>query len=112
MNLTIAAIRSGTDPCGPLPPGSFHRTLEDQITCPKCDATYNLVVDFAEATNKFFPEASRPLLLLLKKAIFMGHSANHRVSHFETSGVVVRAITPLAPEGKALPDRQSRTGRS
>ena len=105
MNLTIAAIRSGTDPCGPLPQGSFHRTLEDQITCPKCDATYNLVVDFEQATGRFFPENSRPLLLMLKKAVFLGHGNHHRVSHFETSGVVVRAITPASPDSKPAPDR-------
>ncbi len=95
--LTIAAIRSGSDPAGPLPPGAFHRTLEDQITCPKCDATYNLVADFEQAGDRFFPESSRPLLLLLKKAVFMGHGNNHRVHHFETSGVTVREIGVFGP---------------
>ena len=111
MNLTIAAIRSGTDPCGPLPQGSFHRTLEDQITCPKCDATYNLVVDFEQATSRFFPESSRPMLLMLKKAIFLGHGNNHRVSHFETSGVVVRSITSAPLEGKPASDGRVQSGR-
>lgn len=99
MNLTIAAIRSGSDPSGPLPPGAFHRTLEDQIGCPKCDVTYNVIADFEQSTNRFFAESSRPLLLMLKKAIFMGHGNNHRIAHFETSGVVVREITIVpAPE--------------
>lgn len=96
MSLVIAAIRSGTEPQGPLPPGAFHRTLDEQFCCPKCQATYNLIADFDESTNRFFGESSRPLLLLLKKAIFMGHSDEHRVTHFETSGVVVRAIGPAA----------------
>ena len=108
MNLTIAAIRSGFDPSGPLPPGAFHRTLEDQIGCPKCDVTYNVIADFEQATSRFFPESSRPLLLLLKKAIFMGHGNNHRISHFETSGVIVREITIVpVPEKKAAETRRS-----
>ena len=97
MPLILAAIRSGTDPQGPLPPAAFHRTLEDQLTCPKCDATYNLVAGYAESTSRFFAESSRPLILMLKKAIFMGHANNHRITHFETSGVVVRQITPTPP---------------
>lgn len=93
MPLILAAIRTGTDPQGPLPPAAFHRTLEDQLTCPKCDATYSLVTDYAEAVSRFFPEASRPLILKLRKAIFEGHANGHRVAHFETAGVVVREIT-------------------
>jgi hypothetical protein len=31
--------------------------------------------------------------MLLKKAVFLGHANNHRVSHFETSGVAVRSVT-------------------
>jgi hypothetical protein len=105
MTLTLAALRSGTDPQGPLPPGAFHRTLEAQLNCPKCDATYNLIADYDQSTSRFFPEASRPLILMLKKAIFMGHANNHRITHFETSGVTVREITttpgpqPPAPKG-------------
>jgi hypothetical protein len=95
--LTIAALRSGFDPAGPLPPGAFHRTLDTQITCPKCSVTYNLIADFEQANDRFFPEASRPLLLLLKKAIFMGHANNHRVQHFETSGVTVREVGMVVP---------------
>ena len=103
MPLTIAAIRSGTDPQGPLPPAAFHRTLEDQLTCPKCDATYNLVADYEQSTNRFFAESSRPMILMLKKAIFMGHASNHRVTHFETSGVIVREIsTPPTQKVAAL----------
>ena len=84
MPLTIAAIRSGTEPVGKLPAGGFHRSLETPLLCPKCDATYNLIVDFEQATSRFFEEESRPLITLLRKAIFMGHSTNHRVSHFHT----------------------------
>ena len=93
MSLTIAAIRSGTDPVGKLPAGSFHRWLDTPIVCPKCDASYNLVVDFEQATGRWFPEDSRALITLLRKAIFMGHSTNHQVTHFETAGVVVESFT-------------------
>ena len=93
MHLKIAAIRSGTDPVGKLPEGSFPRTLETQLTCPKCDATYNLVVDWDQAADRWFEESSRPLITLLKKAIFLGHGTDHRVTHFETEGVVVTSFT-------------------
>ncbi len=96
MSLTIAAIRSGTEPTGPLPPGAFHRTLDDPLHCPKCEATYNLVADFDQSTSRFFGESSRPLILMLKKAIFLNHGDEHRVTHFETSGVVVRAVGPAS----------------
>jgi hypothetical protein len=111
MNLTVAAIQSGSEPSEPLPPGAFHRTLETQLTCPKCDITYNLVVDYEQSTNRFFEESLRPLLLMLKKAVFMGHGNNHRVSHFETSGVVVRAVTPLPVETKSPRDRSGSPSR-
>ena len=97
MNLKIAAIRTGTDPVGKLPEGAFHRWLDDPLYCPKCDATYNLVVDFDQAVDRFFPESSRRLIMLLKKAIFMGHGDDHRVSHFETEGVIVKSITRPEP---------------
>jgi hypothetical protein len=93
MNLTIAAIRSGTDPVGKLPPASFHRTLETPILCPKCDVTYNLIVDFDQTNSRWFPDESRALIMLLRKAIFMGHSTNHQITHFETSGVIVKSFT-------------------
>jgi hypothetical protein len=35
---------------------------------------------------------------MLKKAIQMGHGAGHRVTHYETSGVVVRSF--VAGEGR------------
>jgi hypothetical protein len=97
MDLTIAAIRSGTDPIGKLPPGAFHRWLDEPINCPKCDVSYNLVAEWDQATNRFFEESSRRHLQLLRKAVFMGHSTDHRVTHFETSGVIVRSITPPQP---------------
>lgn len=108
MSLTIAAIRSGTDPQGALPPGAFQRTLDDQLACPKCNVVYNLIADFDETNDRFFPEASRPLVLLLKKAVFMGHGDGHRVTHFETSGVIVRAIGPSASAKRPAAQRPGR----
>jgi hypothetical protein len=96
MPLTIAAIRTGTDPAGPLPEGSFHRWLDDPIACPKCDATYSLVADYVQSTSKFFDEDSRRLIPMLRKAIFLGHSNGHKTTHFETSGVTVRPIATLS----------------
>ncbi len=93
MNLKIAAIRSGTDPVGKLPGGSFTRTLETPLHCPKCDVTYYTVVDWDQSADRWFADNSRPLLTLLRKAIFMGHSTDHRVTHFETEGVVVTSFT-------------------
>jgi hypothetical protein len=96
MKLKIAAIRSGSDPVGKLPGGSFHRWLEMPLICPKCDVTYSMVVDWDQAADRWFSENSRTLITLLKKAILMGHAGNHQVAHFETTGVIVKSIT--APE--------------
>jgi hypothetical protein len=98
MNLRIAAIRSGTDPVRKLTTGSFQRWLDTPLTCPKCDATYNLAVDWDQSSDRWFPETSRPLITLLKKAIFMGHTTDHRVTHFETEGVIVESVTHVQPE--------------
>ena len=98
MNLRIAAIRSGSEPVRKLTASSFQRWLETPLACPKCDATYNLAVDWDQSTDRWFPETSRPLITLLKKAINMGHSTNHRVTHFETEGVIVESVTPPKPE--------------
>lgn len=105
MKLVIAAIQSGTDPVGPLPPAAFHRTLEEQLICPKCHVTYNLVVDYDQSVGRFFDRESRPLLMLLKKSILLGHAYGHRITHFETAGVVVKRHTPpgLDPETKPAP---------
>ena len=92
MNLRIAAIRSGSDPVRKLIGRSFHRVLENQLICPKCDATYNLMVDYDQSNDRWFAEDSRPLIKLLAKAIFMGHSTDHRITHFETEGVIVESI--------------------
>jgi len=97
MNLRIAAIRSGSEPIRKLSSGSFHRWLETPLACPKCDATYNLAVDWDQSTDRWFAETSRPLIILLKKAIHMGHSTNHRVTHFETEGVIVESVTAPQP---------------
>jgi len=96
-NQTIAAVRSGTDPAGKLPDAAFHRTLESQLGCPKCDVSYNLVVDWEWAASRHFEQESRRPIRLLQKAVFMGHASGHRISHFETSGVVVRSFPGPAP---------------
>jgi hypothetical protein len=36
---------------------------------------------------------------MLRKAVQLGHANNHRVSHFETSGVVVRSIIATSQQG-------------
>ncbi len=92
MSLKIAAIRSGTEPVGKLPDAAFHRWLDEPVGCPKCNVSYNLVVDFDQAVGRFFAEDSRRLVMLLKKAVFMGHGDDHRVTHFETEGVVVKSF--------------------
>jgi hypothetical protein len=94
MNLRIAAIRSGSEPVRKLIFKSFERWLETPLICPRCDATYNLAVDWDLSNDRWFSETSRPLITLLKKAIMMGHSTDHRVTHFETEGVIVESITP------------------
>jgi len=99
MVLKIAAIRSGSDPIGKLPGGAFHRWLETPIACPKCEVTYNLVADWDQANDRWFAEESGPLILRLRKAVMMGHSSHHRVTHYETSGVTVISIT--AEPGKS-----------
>jgi hypothetical protein len=99
MSLVIAAIRTGHDPVGKLPEAAFHRTLEMQIVCPKCDATYNLVVDYNLSIGRFFEEESRRPIMMLRKAVMLGHSNGHRVAHFETAGVVVTSHT-AAPKGE------------
>jgi hypothetical protein len=100
--MIIAAIRSGTDPIAPLPPASFHRWLEDPIYCPKCEAAYILVLDYDDAISRHFESDSRRHLQMLRKAVMLGHSTDHRVSHFETNGVVVTSHT--APKPTSLED--------
>jgi hypothetical protein len=94
MPLILAAIRTGQDPVGKLPEAAFHRWLDDSIQCPKCSATYNLVCDYNASAGRFFEEESRRLILMLQKAIFLGHANGHRVAHFETAGVVVTSFLP------------------
>ena len=96
--MTIAAIRSGTDPVGKLPEAALHGWLETPLGCPRCDVSYNLVVDWERATSRWFEEESRGPIRMLKKAIQMGHGAGHRVTLYETSGVVVRSF--VAGEGR------------
>ena len=107
MPLVIAAIRTGHDPVGKLPDAAFHTTLDRQLVCPKCSATYNLVVDYAASVGRFFEQESHRLILMLQKAIQLGHANGHRVSHFETAGVVVTTHVPehlpAADSGKEAP---------
>lgn len=98
MPLAIAAIRTGTDPVGKLPEASFHCQLDQQLTCPKCDATYNLVCDYAASVGRLFEAESQRLITMLRKAIFLGHGNGHRVTHFETAGVVVTSFTMPSPK--------------
>ena len=100
MSLILAAIRSGTDPAGPLPPGTFHRWLEDPIYCPKCEAAYMLVVDYDHAISRHFEDDSRRHMALLRKAIVQDHSRDHRTTHFETNGVAV--VAHSRPQPRAL----------
>jgi len=93
MSLIIAAVRTGHDPVGKLPDAAFHRQLETQLTCPKCSVTYNLLVDYNASIGRFFEEESRRPIMMLRKAIMLGHANNHRVTHFETAGVVVTSHT-------------------
>jgi rubredoxin len=95
--MIIAAIRSGTDPVAALPPATVHRTLEDPIYCPKCEASYNLIVDYDQAISRHFPNESRRHLTMLRKAVMMGHSTDHRITHFETNGVTVISHAPAKP---------------
>jgi hypothetical protein len=85
----IAAIRLGTDPVAPLPPAAFHRTLEELLYCPKCEAAYSLVVDYDWAVTRYFPDESRRYVALLKRTIARGHASGHLVTHMETNGVAV-----------------------
>jgi hypothetical protein len=94
MHLKIAAIRSGSEPAGPLPGGAFHRWLEPPIACPKCEVTYNVAADWDQSNDRFFAEESGPLIQRLRKAVLMSHSTHHRATHFETSGVSVISLTP------------------
>lgn len=100
MRLKIAAIRSGTEPVGKLPEGAFHRWLDELLYCPKCEVSYNLVVDYDRFVDRFFEDESRRPIMLLKKAVFMGHGNDHRVTHFETEGVVVKSITVAETVGR------------
>jgi hypothetical protein len=97
IKLKIAAVRSGTDPVGPLPSGSFPTTLGTQILCPKCDVTYNLIADWDQANDRWFEERSQALIRMLRKSVALGHGTDHRITHFETEGVVVTSHIKEAP---------------
>ena len=112
MPLILAAIQSGTEPKGPLPPGAFHRTLDEQLICPRCSVTYNLIADYDESTGRFFEEESRKCILLLRKTIQMGHAYDHKITHFETQGVVVRAVGETFEPVKPKPDPEPIDGWS
>ncbi len=107
--MIIAAIRSGTDPAAPLPPAAFHRWLEDPIYCPKCEATYILVLPYDDAISRHFANDSRRHLQMLRKAVMLGHSTDHRISHFETNGGVVTSHpTPKPTANLATPPLTNR----
>ena len=115
MPLMIAAIRTGHDPVGKLPDGAFHTTLDRQLVCPKCSATYNLVVDYAASVSRFFEQESHRLLLMLQKAIHLGHANGHRCAHFETAGVAVTSHLPertpaQSAHGSTSPQAGARAG--
>ena len=67
--------------------------METPLGCPKCNVSYNLVVPWDDAVSRFFEDESRGPIRMLKRAIQMGHASGHRVSHFETSGVILRSFT-------------------
>lgn len=98
MRHILAAIQSGTDPVAPLPPATFHRTLEEPIYCPKCDATYMIVADYDWVTSRHFENESRRHLSMLRKAIFLDHTLAHRTTHFETNGVIITRHHKPLPE--------------
>ena len=50
------------------------------------------MVDYDQFVGRFFDDESRRPIMLLKKAVFMGHGNDHRVTHFETEGVVVKSV--------------------
>ena len=111
MAATIAAVKTGHDPVGKLPESAFHRQLDQQIVCPKCDATYNLIVDYEVSVGRHFEEESRRPIMLLKKAVMMGHADGHKVAHFESSGVVVTSFLPPKTEAQAEADAAAEARR-
>ena len=69
MNLTIAAIRSGTEPVGKLPDAAFHRWLESAAGLPE-GATRELQAWWwigSAATSRWFDEESRGLIRMLEE---------------------------------------------
>jgi hypothetical protein len=105
MHHIIAAIKSGTDPVAPLPPGAFTRQLDEAIYCPKCSVYYLLHADYEASVNRFFEQETRRHLSILKKAVMMGHDLDHRVTHFETNGVTVVRHVPEKIELPPMPRR-------
>ena len=105
MHHTIAAIKSGTDPLAPLPPGAFTRQLDETLYCPKCSVYYLLHADYEASVNRYFEQETRRHLSLLKKAVMMGHVQDHRVTHFETNGVTVIQHMPAKIELPPMPRR-------
>jgi hypothetical protein len=93
----LAAIKLGSDPVGPLPPASFHRTLETWLYCPKCEAAYSLVAPYDWTMERHFEDESRRYIMLLQRAITRGHGAGHRITHFDTNGVAVTAHSKGEP---------------
>jgi hypothetical protein len=56
-----------------------------------------LIADYDWAISRHFEEESRHHLRLLQKTIKFGHDHGHRITHFETNGVVVTRHTHPDP---------------
>ncbi|MDE1155586.1 MAG: hypothetical protein PW735_07610 [Acidobacteriaceae bacterium] len=85
----LVALQPGTDPIAPLPPAAFHRTLEEPIYCPKCEATYYLLADYDWVISRHFEDESRRHKAMLKKSIFLEHTLGHPTLHLESNGVII-----------------------
>jgi hypothetical protein len=95
MNLRIAAIRSGSDPVRKLVGRSFHRALETQLICQKCDATYILMVDYDQSNDRWFPDESR-----------LSSSSSPKPSSWDTAPTTASPTSkPKASSSKASPFR-------
>jgi len=109
--VTVAAVRMGCEAVGKLPEAAFHCQLDQQIVCPKCDAVYNLVVGFDDSVSRHFEEESRRPILMLKKAVMMGHADGHKVAHFESAGVVVTSFLPPKTEAQVEAELEAEAKR-
>ncbi len=70
---------------------------------PNATPPYNLVVEWDQFIDRHFEQNARLLITMLRKAIFQDHSTNHRITHFETSGVVVKSYPKSDPPPEPKP---------